>query len=235
MKLEAILFDLDGTLLPMNNDEFTKGYLALLAKTVSPLGYTADTMIPAMWRGVSAMIKNDGSEKNSDVFWRVFGKHLQKDAARDIPRFDAFYDNEFHKAVAFTQPTSSAPRAVALAKQKAERVILATNPFFPRAAVRSRLRWAGLLEEDFDLITDYDNSRFCKPNPAYYHEILSRWSLSPDRCLMIGNNADEDIAAAQAAGLSTFLLTDCLIASGDTLPDTESGSFDELLRYLETL
>ena len=48
---------------------------------------------------------------------------------------------------------------------------------------------------------------------------------------MIGNNADEDIAAAQAAGLSTFLLTDCLIASGE-IPETEQGSFGELIAYL---
>ena len=31
-KYEAILFDLDGTLLPMDNDLFIKTYLGLLAK-----------------------------------------------------------------------------------------------------------------------------------------------------------------------------------------------------------
>ena len=31
MKLTTILFDLDGTLLPMDNDEFTRGYFKLLA------------------------------------------------------------------------------------------------------------------------------------------------------------------------------------------------------------
>ena len=32
MKIKAILFDLDGTLLPMNQDEFTKAYFGALAK-----------------------------------------------------------------------------------------------------------------------------------------------------------------------------------------------------------
>lgn len=32
MKITTVLFDLDGTLLPMDNDEFTKGYFKLLAK-----------------------------------------------------------------------------------------------------------------------------------------------------------------------------------------------------------
>ena len=31
MKITSVLFDLDGTLLPMDNDEFTKGYFKLLA------------------------------------------------------------------------------------------------------------------------------------------------------------------------------------------------------------
>lgn len=30
--LKAVIFDLDGTLLPMNEDEFTKGYFSLLCK-----------------------------------------------------------------------------------------------------------------------------------------------------------------------------------------------------------
>ena len=39
MKPKAVLFDLDGTLLPMDQDAFTKGYFKLLAKKLSPHGY----------------------------------------------------------------------------------------------------------------------------------------------------------------------------------------------------
>ena len=31
--MQGILFDLDGTLLPMDNDEFTRQYFRLLAET----------------------------------------------------------------------------------------------------------------------------------------------------------------------------------------------------------
>lgn len=34
--IKAILFDLDGTLLPMDQDEFTKGYFNLLAAKLAP-------------------------------------------------------------------------------------------------------------------------------------------------------------------------------------------------------
>ena len=237
MRYQAILFDLDGTLLPMDFDVFTKGYLGLLSRAVAPLGYTPDTMIPAMWKGVGAMMKNDGSRPNVEAFWEAFSAVLGKDARKDTPVFDAFYDDEngFHKAIACTQPTPLAAKAVALAREKAARVVLATNPLFPEVAVRSRLKWAGVAYESFDLVTDYTNSTTCKPNPAYYLEITSKLGVDPRKCLMIGNNAQEDIEAAQAAGLATFLVTDCLIAKEGVLPDGPSGSFDELIEFLQAL
>lgn len=234
MKCEGIFFDLDGTLLPMDNDAFTKGYLGLLARAVAPYGFEAKSMISAMWKGVSAMVKNDGSRTNDKAFWEVFAGILGDFTYDHIADFDAFYTKDFHKAVAFTTPTELAAKAVALARQKAKRVVLATNPFFPRVAVNARLSWTGIAEDAFDLITDYENSCFCKPNPAYYLDICEKMGVAPTRCLMIGNNAEEDIKAAKAAGLSTFLLTDCLIAEGE-LPETSKGSFPELIEFLTAL
>ena len=55
MKYQGIFFDLDGTLLPMDNDAFIKGYLGLLCKAVAHLGYTPETMVPTMWQGVAGV------------------------------------------------------------------------------------------------------------------------------------------------------------------------------------
>ena len=38
MSITTVLFDLDGTLLPMDQDAFTKGYFKLLAKKLLPYG-----------------------------------------------------------------------------------------------------------------------------------------------------------------------------------------------------
>ena len=151
-----------------------------------------------------------------------------------IPMFDAFYAGEFQKAQSFTGPNPAASQAVALARRKAERVILATNPLFPPAGVRTRLSWVGLRPEDFDWVTDYENSSACKPNPAYYLEILHRLHLDPHRCLMVGNDVQEDVEAAGAAGLKTFLVTDCLINRG-RMPDCAQGDFTALLQFLEAI
>ena len=232
--LDAILFDLDGTLLPMDYEVFTKGYLDLLAEAVAPYGYKKDQLLGAMWKGVGAMIKNDGKETNKDVFWRVFFGLLGENSYNDIPKFDEFYSNGFHKAKAFTQPNEMAKALVLAARTKAKKVILATNPFFPRVAVKARLEWCGLSLEDFDYITEYENSSYCKPNPKYYTEICEKLGLRPENCMMIGNNMQEDIVASKLLGMRTYLIEDCLIDDGEKV-QTEQGSFAECIAFVNSI
>ena len=113
------------------------------------------------------------------------------------------------------------------------RVILATNPIFPAVATQSRIRWAGLSPEDFELYTTYENSRFCKPNPDYYREILQRLDLRGEECLMVGNDVREDMAA-ETLGMETFLLTDCLINTENVPLDRwPHGGFQDLQAHLK--
>ncbi len=232
MRYDAILFDLDGTLLPMDNDYFTKRYLHLLAQTVAPLGYTEETLIPATWKGVSAMVKNDGSATNAQVFWRVFAENFGEKIYDDIADFDVFYQTEFHKTKEYTAPTEISKEIVSAAKQIAGKVVLATNPFFPRVAVETRLSWLGLSCADFDLVTDYENSYFCKPNPKYYKAIAADLGVEPARCLMVGNNTEEDILASQKLGMKTYLVTDYPIGDISEV-ESEKGSLEDLLLYLK--
>ena len=174
--LQAILFDLDGTLLPMDNDYFTKVYFQHLAATAAQWGYTdAKLLVKAVWAGVESMVKNDGSRTNYDAFWQTFGAVMGPDSLKDIPKFSTFYENDFHKARSATSPAPLAGKAIELAHQKADKVILATNPIFPANGDATRLSWIGLKMEDFDLVTDYQNSCHCKPNPAYYQDILTQF------------------------------------------------------------
>ena len=122
-----------------------------------------------------------------------------------------------------------------LAHQKAEKVILATNPIFPANGDATRLSWIGLNMEDFDLVTDYQNSCHCKPNPAYYQDILTQFDLDAANCLMVGNDVQEDVEAAGAVGLPVYLLNDHTIHRTDTPITCPQGSYEELIQYLEQL
>ena len=91
MAVNTILFDLDGTLLPMDQDTFTKAYFKALCKRVAPLGYDPDTIIKCIWAGTGAMAKNDGTKTNYQVFWDAFASVIGKDVLSKKDRFDEFY------------------------------------------------------------------------------------------------------------------------------------------------
>ncbi len=237
MKYEAIMFDLDGTLLPMDYDEFTKGYLGLLFRYACPFGYEKESFIAGMWKGVSAMTNNNGEKTNCEVFWETFGAIIgdYEKARGDEKLFDAFYDEGFHAAKAFTGENPRAREAVLAAREKADKVILATSPLFPMNAVTARLEWIGIDKNDFDLITEYNGFSHAKPNPKYYIEICEKMGLDPEKCLMIGNNVQEDVEGAAAVGMDTYLVTDWLMNSKPELPNCPRGSFLEMIDYIKNL
>lgn len=235
MTINAILFDLDGTLLPMNQDLFMKYYFGALTAKLVPLGYNKDTLLAGIWAGIKAMVMNDGSRTNEDAFWEAFCAGVGKDCRNDIPVFESFYNNEFAAAKQACQPTPAAKEIIDLIKASGKRLILATNSLFPSVATKNRIGWAGLSTADFELVTTYENSSFCKPNPKYYTEILEKFDLKPEECLMVGNNAEEDMIA-ETLGMKVFLLTDCLINEKNVdISKYPQGGFEELKHYISTL
>ena len=235
MRPKAILFDMDGTLLPMDQNVFMKQYFGEMAKVLSPLGLAPEAVAPTIWAGTKAMMKNTGELTNDEVFWQVFTQVSGLDAAPFRPAADAFYSNQFHRARAATAENPLAVEAVRVAREKAQKVVLATNPLFPMVGQKSRMGWVGLKPEDFDLVTSYETDRYCKPNPAYFLDVCRRIGVKPEECVMIGNDETEDMAAATAAGIpACFLVTDCRIA-GEAGWNGPQGTFAEMVEWLRAL
>ncbi|MDD4850090.1 MAG: HAD family hydrolase [Gemmiger sp.] len=231
----AILFDLDGTLLPMQQEEFTAAYFHALATALAPFGIPPGALTAGVWQGTAAMVQNDGRRTNEEVFWARFAADCQVDAAAMRPTVDAFYTGGFDAARTATQPNPLAARAVALAHQKAPLVALATNPLFPLCGQATRMRWVGLTPADFDLVTSYESDCYCKPNPAYYRSVCQRLGVDPATCLMIGNDEGEDMHAATAAGLACYWVTDCAIPCQNHPWQGNRGTFADLIAFLENL
>lgn len=233
--ITTILFDLDGTLLPMDQDTFLQAYMGGLAAKMAPYGYEPKQLVKNVWAGTGAMVRNDGSATNEAVFWKVFSQLCGKDAQQDIAIFEDFYRNEFQQAkhaCGFDPRAGSAIREI---KSMGYHVALATNPLFPAIATQSRTRWAGLDPADFDLITTYETSRHCKPNLAYYQDVLDALGLQAEECVMVGNDVCEDMVARRL-GMRVFLLTDCMInKDGEDIGQFPHGSFPELLTFIRGL
>ena len=231
--MKTILFDLDGTLLPMEQDSFVKAYFGGLATKLAPLGYEPNKLIQGIWTGTKAMIRNDGQNTNEDVFWKTFSSLYDHDVRKDEPVFDQFYRNEFQFVAMVCGKNPESANLVRFLKEQGCRLILATNPIFPAVGTRSRIKWAGLQEEDFELVTTYENSCYCKPNLQYYRSILQTIGEKPENCIMIGNDVSEDMIA-QELGMQVFLLTDCLInKDGLDIQQFPNGSFSDLMEFLK--
>ena len=233
--ITTVLFDLDGTLLPMDQDAFTRGYFKFLAAKLAPHGYEPKQLVEAIWSGTEAMVRNDGSRTNEAALWDTFVSIYGKKARADEPLFVDFYANEFNQAQSICGHDPRTAEIVHSLQKRGYRVVLATNPIFPRIATENRIRWAGLEPDDFALITTYENSTYCKPNPAYYREILEKLGRKAEECLMVGNDVVED-GAAQRLGIPVFFLTPCLInTQGKDISAIPHGGFDELAAYLGQL
>ena len=97
MTYQAILFDLDGTLLPIDQETFTKAYFAELAQKVAPLGYEKEPFLDAVWQGTIAMVGGNGKETNRERFWDSFARSLGRDARALEPTLLSFYTQEFDR------------------------------------------------------------------------------------------------------------------------------------------
>lgn len=233
--MNTILFDLDGTLLTMDTDRFMELYLEALTKAFKPHMNTA-LFQARLWEGTKMMLKNNGETmSNEKVFYETFFNGMEGQKELMIKVFEDFYQLGFNQARAATEQNEHMVKSIVRLKAKGYRLAVATNPLFPLQAVERRIDWAGLSTDDFELITSFETMHACKPNPLFYHQVLNLLNIEPEEALMVGNDAREDLAAAEL-GISTYLVTDCLLKDTQQtiVPDHRGTSLD-FLHFVEQL
>ena len=228
------LFDLDGTLLPMDMKKFVDIYVAAFCKTLSPVTkIESKPLMDSIWASVAAMARNDGDCLNETLFWRTLNARCKRDMRIFSDNFDNFYRGEFSVCRAATRLQPLSRITVDYIKQHGGNIIVATNPVFPKSATYTRIEWAGLNPNDFSYITTYDNSSACKPNLNYFEEICSVCGIRPEESVMIGNDVDEDMISSRL-GFDTFLVTDCLLNRSDkSLTLFRHGDFEDLFDFIQ--
>lgn len=230
--LKTFLFDLDGTLLPMDQDYFLSGYLKAIT---SKFGHLFDPrkLAGQIMASTEVMIRNNEADKtNMDVFVEDFIPKVGH-AKEDLwPLFDQFYDEEFPNLAFLTKPTPLSRQIIDALKEKSLEAVVATNPLFPARAIEHRLNWVNLRFDEFKLVTTYETMHYCKPNPNYFKEILEKIGRKPEECIMVGNDATEDLVARRV-GMKTFLVKDCLIDPTEGKYETDyEGSLADVLTFI---
>ncbi|MCF8563890.1 HAD family hydrolase [Alicyclobacillus tolerans] len=235
MVLQTLMFDLDGTLLPLNQDVFLKGYFKALIPHIAHL-VEPDKIAGQILQATEEMVANEDPQlTNMEAFQRSFVRLTGIPIDSIWPVFDRFYEEAFAELQHLTSPSDIAREICRTAVEKGYKLVLATNPIFPESAIRHRMRWAGIDGIPFALVTSMEHMHYCKPSPKYFLEILDLVDSQPFESIMIGNDAQEDGVAGKL-GMQTFLVKDFLIDRGLGHVDfSHEGTLADVLTFVQDL
>jgi len=232
----TLLFDLDDTLLANDIEGFLPRYLEafsqVIAGTIEP-----GRFVKALLAGTKRMLENQQADCTlQDVFEETFFPMVGISESEFRPIADDFYQNVFPKLQEFTRPIPAAVNVLEEARSRQLTIALASTPLFPQTAIRQRLSWAGFMPEKhyFELIPSYEDFHFAKPDPAFFAELLARLAWPSDPVVMVGNDLESDILAAQDAGIKTYWVS----SDGDKgLEETyeAGGALDNLFSWLDSV
>lgn len=201
----ALLLDLDGTLLDVEMRSFLEAFFPLVASLFGPPSEGA-RIARALGAAARAMaLAADGARTVDLVFLESLAPAvgLTPDQTRAV--LEDFHRDEFEQLARLARPAPGARDLVDRALASGVELVLATNPVFFDAAIRARIRWAGLADVPFTLVTGAEIMRWTKPHPGYYSQILELTGRRPEECLMAGDDPGMDMAARRA-GIATWLV-----------------------------
>jgi len=206
VKIKAVLFDIDNTLILFDERKFFETYSKKLYLAFQDLMQPQD-FFEKLIHSTQVMTNNDGKITNAEYFLNDFTNGLSVEKKELWQRFENFYATEFDQFKSLVSPLEETVEVISKIKNKGLIIAVASNPMFPANVQRIRLDWAGVNYFSFDLITSAENSTYCKPNLNYYLEICSKIKLKPENCLMVGNDPFNDMIASKT-GMKTYLTTD---------------------------
>ena len=231
----AIFFDLDGTLLPMDLDEFMGRYMKTIGAFAVSHGMDIEAFKKGLGAGIEAMARHEDTRSNAEVFWDTFFAIVPDSRETWMPLFEEFYENHFGAIGEGVESTPYAAESLQTLKKKGYPLVLATMPMFPLRAVEHRCAWADINPQVFERITNFENSRSVKPKLAYFEESLKAGELLPEEVLMVGNNTREDLACLKL-GMDAYVITDHLINPNDfDLNEVKHGTFEQFATWAQDL
>lgn len=232
---DTILFDLDGTLLPFEMDDFIDIYFTEMGKHFADM-IDGRLLTKYIWSATNKTIEDLSDRTNEDKFMGYFSEYIDEDELAEYQkRFDDFYEGSYDKVKNSVNHEPIIKKTIEILKEKGYKLVIATNPIFPRRAIEKRIEWAGLDIDDFVYVSSYELNSYCKPNLAFYEEVLDSIEKEGKECYMIGNDVQEDIVSREL-GLETFLIEDYILDEGE--PAWEShhrGSYDDFYKFAKGL
>lgn len=232
--LRGVLFDLDGTLLDIDLGSFFRDYFAALGPVIAEIIGTETDVAPgldALYLSTEQMSYPHLETTNREAFNAQFASETgaDLDSAVHAETLDRFYAEVFPGLQGSNGPVPGGREAVEVALDLGLRVAIATHPIFPRAAIEERMRWAGVHDLPVQVVTSYEMMHATKPDPGYFAETAALLGVSPREALMVGDDRQLDLSAADI-GMRTFYVGDDPAAVSDW-----RGSLQDLAQLLPRL
>ena len=230
----TLLLDLDDTLLETNMGAFVPAYFQALSQHLAEQ-VPPERMLPALMKGTELMLASDDPAHTlQQVFEAYFYPSLGIPKEQLAGRIEQFYDDIFPSIGAVTKKRPGAVELVNWALAKGHRLVVATDPLFPRKAIDHRIRWAGLDPGRFELISSFEAFHFTKPRPVYFAEVLGRLGWPSGPVLMAGNDVERDLEPAQALGLLTYQVSSDSAPRAGAFQTAPGGTLPDLRSWLES-
>lgn len=206
-QITTLLIDLDGTLLGAHTKRLHWYFITAFVRSLKQLGFNVIKSLSILHKLKLSMrgpVHQMNGISNWDKATAYFSQLAGLSESESRQKLNEMSLQCFMHARPSLYALKDAQEFVQWAK-KHYRLILATNPLWPAAAVEYRLGIAGIDPSNFEFITHAENMSSCKPNVQYYHELKLKLQLVPNECLMIGNDEKKD-GPAREIGVEVIII-----------------------------
>ena len=200
--LRAVLFDLDGTLLDIDGEGFLDAYVDLVVEAWAP--QDADAFRAQLMAASVAFFRSDGGRTNGEAFRTALAGFLEQTPEAIADRLADIHRTALPRVALRGRPVEGARACVQGCLRLGLQVAVATTPIYMPEVIALRLRWAGLDDLPWDLVTHSENMHTCKPDPAYFQEAAAQLTTPPASCLMVGDDPMQDGPARRAGMLAVI-------------------------------
>ena len=224
--IQAILFDLEGTLINVDTTDFMRNYLGILAPRFAHL-LSPDKFSKQLLRSLETSQSDPKpGQTNMQTFYDDFSKATGHSFLTLRPIFEEFYESDFPALRCLVQAVPQGVKVVEYAIQQGFLTAVASNPVLPLSAMREYVRWAGLTPEHFKIIPALDNFHFFKPQLGFFREVAEGLGVKPESCLLVSGQKQDLIC--RELGMKMFLVGAIELEEQIDY----SGNLDDLFRLI---
>jgi len=212
MKIRALLFDVNGTLIDIETDEWMEEAYRAISHFLTYQGIrirrfeVRDLYFRILKEQIAASTEKY-PEFDVVAVWREFLRRqatnvtcsLDPDKLRQIPLFLA----EMQRGIS-RKRLAAFPQTQEILAQLRTRYSLAVVSDAQTAYAIPELNRAGLVEF-FDPIVISGDYGYRKPDPRLFRTALEKLAIGPEEAIFIGNDPFRDIEAARQVGMKTIL------------------------------